>query len=162
MTVAAKIVEADLTRAEHQRAIVEMTAAYALDPMGNNGPLADDVLARLIPGLQSLPTTVVFLAYAGSEPVGIATCFRGFSTYAGKPLINIHDLGVLATHRGQGVGLQLLRTVEQKARDLGCSCITLEVLERNDRARQTYEKFGFAQARSGADAGGSLFFSKRL
>ncbi|MBL9123888.1 MAG: GNAT family N-acetyltransferase, partial [Planctomycetaceae bacterium] len=104
MTDGIDVLEADLYRADHQQAIVALTAAYALDPMGNNGPLPDDVLAQLIPGLQALPTSIVFLAYAGREPVGIATCFRGFSSFLGKPLINIHDLAVLPSHRGQHIG----------------------------------------------------------
>ena len=113
------IFEADLDNADHQRAIIDMTAAYALDPMGNSGPLPDDVLARLIPGLKSLPTSLVFLAYAGDRPVGIATCFRGFSSFMGQPLINIHDLALLPDFRGRGIGPRLLQAVERKARELG-------------------------------------------
>ena len=155
------IFEADLDNADHQRAIIDMTAAYALDPMGNSGPLPDDVLARLIPGLKSLPTSLVFLAYAGDRPVGCATCCRGFSSFMGQPLINIHDLALLPDFRGRGIGPRLLQAVERKARELGCGKVTLEVQEQNGRARQTYEKAGFSQAMYGA-TGGSLFYTKVL
>ena len=82
-----QIIEADLTNPEHAAAIVTMTAAYAMDEMGNGGPLPADVLARLVPALREHPTTIVFLAFDGGRAAGIATCFLGFSTFAARPLI---------------------------------------------------------------------------
>jgi ribosomal protein S18 acetylase RimI-like enzyme len=156
------IVEADLANPKHQREVLAMTAAYALDPMGNGGPLAGDVVARLIPGLREHPTTLIFLAYVGEQAVGIATCFYGFSTFAARPLINIHDLAVLPGHRGRGIGRALLEAVERKARERGCSKITLEVQENNLTARQIYKAAGFAQGAYGDATGGSLFYWKTL
>lgn len=158
----ARIVEADLSVAEHQRAIVALTAAYAEDPMGNAGPLAADVLERLVEGLQRHPTTIVLLAYAGQRPVGIATCFLGFSTFNARPLVNIHDLAVLPGARGSGVGRQLLAAVEAKARALGCCRITLEVHEGNARAKRIYERAGFGPIRYGSPPAPALFYSKAL
>jgi GNAT superfamily N-acetyltransferase len=159
---AADIVEADLDRTDHQEAIVTLTAAYALDAMGNGAPLPTETLARLLPGLKSQPTTLVFLAYVDSHAVGIATCFGGFSTFVAKPLINVHDLAVLPEYRGRGIGKQLLRRVEQKARETGCCKVTLEVQENNRCARHVYEECGFTQAVYGDTTGGSLFYTKRL
>jgi GNAT superfamily N-acetyltransferase len=88
--------------------VLALTAAYALDPVGNGAPLPADVLGRLISGLESPPTTLILLAYRDEKPVAIATCFRGFSTFYAKPLLNIHDFSVLPEHRGQGIGRQLL------------------------------------------------------
>ena len=48
------------------------------------------------------------------NPVGAAVCFIGFSTFAAKPLINIHDFVVLPAARGKGVGRRLLEAVEKK------------------------------------------------
>jgi len=158
----AEIVEADLNRREHQQDVLALTAAYALDPMGNGGPLAAEALDGLIPGLKHHPTTMVFLAYLNGKAVGIATCFRGFSTFLARPLVNIHDLAVLPGHRGQGIGQQLLRAVELKARELGCCKVTLEVQENNVRARRVYEAAGFTHAVYGETTGGSLFFTKVL
>jgi ribosomal protein S18 acetylase RimI-like enzyme len=149
-----EIVEADLRRDDHQRAIVELVNAYAGDPMGNGKPLPAEVRNALIPGLQQHPTTLVFLACEGSAAVGIAVCFRGFSTFAAQPLVNIHDLAVLPSHRGQGIGPRLLQEVARKARAMGCCKLTLEVREDNHRARQIYEAMGFA--------GNSMFLSKTL
>jgi len=157
-----EIVEADLERAEHQQDIRALTAAYALDPMGNGGPLTTDVLERLIPGLRAHPTTLIFLAYRDGQAVGLATCFRGFSTFAARPLINISDLAILPEFRGRGFARQLLAAVETRARALGCCRITLEVQENNRRARRTYEADGFSQAVYGPATGGSLYYWKSL
>ena len=162
MNPPAKIVEADLDRPDHQRDVLALTAAYAHDPMGNGGPLPPDVLERLIPGLRSHPTTVIFLAYVQERPVALATCFRGFSTFFALPLMNISDLAVLPEHRGRGIGRQLLGAVERKARQLGCCKVTLEVQENNTRARTVYERAGFVQAVYGETTGGSLCYWKTL
>ena len=156
------IVEADLARREHQEAIVELIDAYAADPMGNGKPLSAEVRETLIPGLKQHPTTLIFLAYQGGKAVGITVCFRGFSTFAARPLINIHDLAVLGAQRGQGIGRRLLEAVEDKARALGCCKLTLETQENNRRARQVYAAAGFAQAVYEEAAGGTLFFAKPL
>lgn len=156
------IIEADLARPDHQRAVVEITAAYALDPMGNGVPLSVDVLDRLIPGLRAHPTTLVLLAFVGERVVGIATCFIGFSTFAASPVINIHDLCVVDAHRGRGIGRALLQAVENAAMDRACTKVTLEVLERNHRARNLYERFGFAPAVYRPENGVALFYAKPL
>ncbi len=81
-----------------------MVDAYSSDAMGNGKPLDPDVRARLIPGLRKHPTTLVFLAFADQRPVGAAVCFLGFSTFAAKPLINIHDFVVLSDQKESDVG----------------------------------------------------------
>jgi ribosomal protein S18 acetylase RimI-like enzyme len=157
-----EIVEADLDRTDHQNAVVELIHAYAMDPMGNARPLTAATRLQLIPGLRRVPTTLIFLAYRDRNAIGIAVCFRGFSTFAAQPLVNIHDLAVLPAHRGQGVGRRLLEAVERKARDLGCCKLTLEVAEHNDRARRIYREAGFEQALPAPGSGRALFMSKPL
>lgn len=156
------IVEADLSRPEHQQAVVELIDAYARDPMGDGKPLPPEVRRELVPGLREHPTTIILLAYRGDEPIGIAVCFLGFSTFAARALLNVHDLAVLPACRGQGVGRRLLGGVERKARALGCCKLTLEVQENNPRARHVYASVGFAQDVHREAAGGALFMSKRL
>jgi ribosomal protein S18 acetylase RimI-like enzyme len=149
--------------------VKELINAYARDSMGNGAPLSQDVLDRLIPGLRNHPTTLIFLAYL-DEPavggddraVGIAVCFRGFSTFHARPLINIHDLAVLPEHRGRGIGRALLSAVEEHARSLDCCKLTLEVLENNRPARALYGKLGFHEAVYTEAAGPALFLVKSL
>jgi ribosomal protein S18 acetylase RimI-like enzyme len=156
------IIQADLNRPDHQAAVVAITAAYAIDPMANGEPLPPDVLDRLIPGLRAHPTTLLFLASFRGEFVGLATCFVGFSTFAARPVINLHDLCVVVPHRGQGIGRALLEAVEKAAVERGCAKVTLEVLEHNRPARKLYESLGFAPAVYRPENGLALFYAKSL
>jgi ribosomal protein S18 acetylase RimI-like enzyme len=156
------IIEADLDAPQHQEAIVSLINAYARDPMGDGRDLPADVCDRLIPGLRQHPTTLVFLACDGETPVGIAVCFLGFSTFAARPLINIHDLAVLPEYRGHGVGSLLLEQVEAKGRELGCCKLTLEVREDNHRAHRVYQRAGFGAISTGHGAVRNWFLQKSL
>ncbi|WP_164103810.1 GNAT family N-acetyltransferase [Candidatus Laterigemmans baculatus] len=173
---AVSIVEADLSLATHQREVLALTEAYAREPMGNGGPLSPEVLERLIPGLRAHPTTLILLAYrreqgdeeqraSGGEEhagaVGIATCFVNFSTFLGRPLLNIHDLAVLPDFQGRGIGRALLEAAEAKAQERGCGRITLEVLENNLRAKRIYEAAGF-RGGSAEAKDRTLFYTKPL
>ncbi len=162
MPSSVEIIQANLDRPDHQNDVLALTAAYALDEMGNGGPLPSETLEQLIPGLRSHPTTLILLAYVNGHAVGIATCFLGFSTFLAKPLINIHDLAVLPEFRGQGIGRQLLAAVDRKAIEFGCGKVTLEVQENNTRARRLYEQAGFKHAMHVRASGGALFFSKKI
>ena len=160
--ISIRIIEADLKLAKHREAVLAMVDAYSRDSMGDAKPLDPDVRARLIPGLQKHPTTLVFLAFAGDQAVGAAVCFIGFSTFAAKPLINIHDFVVLSALRGKGVGRRLLEAIEGKARELGCCKVTLEVMDNNHRALRMYQAAGFVRYALQKDAGTAIFMSKPL
>ena len=158
------IIKADLDNSTHQAAIVTLMDAYSKDPMGDAKPLSAFARENLIAGLQDHPTTQIFLVFDGQTPCGIATCFRGFSTFAAKPLLNISDFYLEPKLRGSGIGLQLLSAIEQEAISSGCCKLTLEVQQNNTVARSVYGKFGFAQAVYSADAdgGGSLYLVKHI
>src|SRR5438552_2448132 len=97
--MAITIREADFADPADRDGIVAVLGSYAADPMGGGVPLADAVQARLVPGLQAHPTTLVLLACDDGRPIGIAVCFVGFSTFAARPLLNVHDLAVLPEYR---------------------------------------------------------------
>jgi GNAT superfamily N-acetyltransferase len=143
-------------------AVVALLNAYAMDPMGNGKALSNEVCRELIPGLQRHPTTIIFLAFQNKDAVGIATCFMGFSTFAARPLINIHDFYVIPEVRGQKIGHMILAAVEKKARVTGCCKITLEVQQNNHRAQRIYEAVGFSRSVYVEAAGGALLLSKSL
>ncbi|MFZ4767505.1 MAG: GNAT family N-acetyltransferase, partial [Roseimicrobium sp.] len=136
--------------------------AYAMDPMGDGKPLSETALRDVIPGLREHPTTLVFLAWLDSNPVGLAICFRGYSTFAARPLVNISDYFVFPQHRGLGIGRRLISAIEHRARELGCCRLTLEVQENNHHARRVYAAAGFAQAVYVPEAGGSFYLCKNL
>ncbi len=156
------VIEADLSRPDHQEATVHLLNAYAMDPMGDGKPLSQTARRDVIPGLRQHPTTLVFLAYRGTEPLGLAICFRGFSTFAARPLVNISDYFVFPEHRGAGIGRRLLGAIEQRARELGCCRLTLEVQDYNHHAKRVYAAAGFSQATYVSGAGGSLYLTKAL
>ena len=157
-----EIIQADLENIKHQRAVVDLVDAYARDPFGNGKSLTNEVRRELIPALRRHPTTLILLAFLQGLPVGIAVCFLGFSTFAARRLINIHDLAVLPYYRGHGIGRLLLEAVEEKARALGCCKLTLEVDASNQRARQIYLAAGFGESDHIAEMGRGLFMTKPL
>ena len=138
-----EIREADLSMAGDAQAVVVLLDEYARHSMGQSQALPEDVRARIIPGLQRHPGAFVLLACDGADQIGVAVCFRGFSTFAGRPLINVHDLAVTAAHRRKGVGRALLEDVLRRARDAGCAKVTLEVREDNVNAKRLYERMEF-------------------
>jgi len=137
------IVDADLSRTDHQDALVTMLDAYMRDPMEGGEPPSERVKRDLVPGLRSHPACYVFLAYRDDMPVGFSICFLGFSTFNARPLINIHDIFVDSSVRGRGIGAMLLERIEAKARAMNCCGLTLEVREDNRVARGLYRKVGF-------------------
>jgi len=149
-----RIRRADLGQPEDRRTVLELTRDYARDPMGDGQDLPAGVQSVLLERLQAHPTTRIFLAYDGPEAVGIATCFVGFSTFNARPLLNVHDLHVVKSHRRHGVATRLLQAVEEEARVLGCCKVTLEVQEKNHTAQALYGHLGFVSA--------GLFRERRL
>jgi ribosomal protein S18 acetylase RimI-like enzyme len=156
-----RVFRADLDDPAHRAAVLAMTRAYARDPMGNGADLGDDVQRVLVERLRAHPTTVILLAFDGDHAVGIATCFIGFSTFAARPLLNIHDVHVLEEQQRRGIGRLLLEAAESEARRLGCCKLTLEVLENNHPAAALYEKFGFVGEYE-PGGGIALFRQKKL
>ncbi len=155
--MAITIREADLADPVEGEGLVEVLDSYARGPGGQNAPLAAEVRARLISGLRAHPTALPLVAVSGSTIVGAAVCVWGYSTFAARPLLNIHDFVVLPEFRGQGIGRQLLDDVEGRARARGCCKVTLEVHESNEGAKRLYRDVGF-----GPWATRTLFVSKQL
>ncbi len=143
-------------------ALVQVLDSYARDPMGGAEPLAEDVRERLPSALAGFPGAFAFLARLGERAVGAAICFSGFSTFAARPLINIHDICVLAPHRGRGIARALLARIESEARARGACKITLEVLSGNHNAKRLYQSLGYGDYTLEPGAGHALFWQKRL
>jgi GNAT superfamily N-acetyltransferase len=157
-----EIFEANLDLTIHSQAVLELLNAYAADPMGDGNPLSQEALKELIPGLQHHPTTIIFIAFHDNKAVGIVTCFKGFSTFQARPIINISDFYLHPDYRGLKIGQKLLAIVEKKAVELNCCKITLEVQENNLHAMQIYKAAGFDQDVHVQEAGRALLFSKSM
>lgn len=153
---------ADYADAADAARMVALLDSYARDPMGGGKPLSDDVRARLVPGLAAHPGAFSLLAFAGDEALGLANCITGFSTFAARPLVNIHDMAVLPEARGRGVGKALMLAVEDEACARGACKITLEVLSGNDMAKGLYAALGYGDYALDPEAGTALFWEKKL
>lgn len=129
-------------------AIVQLLDAYASEPAGGSEPLSSAVKARLVSAMAARPHLFSVLAWAGEgaarQAVGLVNCVEGFSTFAAQPLVNIHDVVVLSSHRRQGVAQAMFALVEAQARQRGACKLTLEVLDGNAPALRMYEAQGFA------------------
>ncbi|MEZ5999590.1 N-acetyltransferase family protein [Hyphomonas sp.] len=154
--------QADFTDPADARALVDMLDQYALDPMGGGKPLRPDTREHLAAELAARPYAVTFLAFDDGVPAGLLNAFEGFSTFACKPLLNVHDIAVDAGHRGKGIGRLLLDAAEAEARKRGCCKLTLEVLSGNTRARGVYEAAGYRAYELDPEKGHALFLEKAL
>jgi ribosomal protein S18 acetylase RimI-like enzyme len=153
---------ADYADARDAADLVMLLDAYARDPMGGGAPLCQETREAVVPGLAATPGAFSLIARLDGQPVGLANCFTGFSTFAAQPLVNVHDLAVLPDYRGRGVGGALLRGVEHEAERRGASKVTLEVLSRNERAKSLYLALGYGEYQLDPEAGQALLWQKTL
>ena len=157
-----KIITADYHDETHCKDVLFLLNAYAEDPMGGNTPLSASTKENLIPQLKSQTNVLSLLCYVDNKPAAICNCVYGFSTFKAKPLLNIHDMGVLPEYRGLGLSQKLMAEVEQIAVAQGCCKITLEVLEGNEIAKNSYIKFGFNGYELDPKHGAAMFWEKTL
>ena len=157
-----RLCRADYHNPVHAEALVQLLDAYAQDPAGGGEALSAFAKANLAKALAARPQAFSVLAFAGEQPVGLINCIEGFSTFACRPLVNVHDVAVLAGFRGQRVGEQMLTLVEQIAQERGACKLTLEVLAGNASAIRLYERVGFAGYQLDPAMGQAQFFHKWL
>ena len=157
-----RIERLDPSEPAHASALLALLDEYAGGRTGGGTPLAADARARLPALLASRPHYVGLLAWDGVVPVGLVNGFEGVSTFKARPLLNIHDIAVAASHRGRGVGRALLGAAEAIARERGCCKMTLEALEGNTGAIALYRDVGFVAYELDPAMGRATFFEKPL
>lgn len=162
MAAAFSIRRADYANAADAAALVMLLDAYASDPAGGGEGLSDFAKAHLVRELSARPQAYSVLAFDGDQPVGLVNCIEGFSTFKCRPLVNVHDVAVLASHRGRGIAEQMLALAETIARERGAVKLTLEVLSGNAPARKLYERIGFAGYQLDPTMGTAQFMQKWL
>lgn len=157
--------QADYLNPVHIDALLNLLDAYARDPAGGGEPLSDFAKAHLPGALRARPTLFSVLAFdksAGSLPVGLVNCVEGFSTFACKPLVNVHDVVVMASHRGQALAERMLDLVAHIAAQRGACKLTLEVLSGNASAIKLYRRIGFENYQLDPAMGQAQFMQKCL
>lgn len=154
-------------------ALVDLMDGYARDVAGGGKPLEAEVKQGLVQALrQRQPQAFSVMAWAEEEgrasaphagaAVGLVNCFEGFSTFACKPLVNVHDVVVAPAWRGHRIAQRMLQEVEILARARGACKLTLEVLSGNRAAIQVYVREGFAAYALNPQMGSAQFFQKLL
>lgn len=167
-TAPVRVALADYADARDAQALVHLLDQYARDPMGGGQALSEHARTHLVQALAARqPQAFSLLAWApapggGERAVGLVNGFEGFSTFACRPLVNVHDLAVDPAWRGQGVGAALLAAVQVQAHARGAVKITLEVLSGNHAAQSLYRRCGFAQYELDPVAGKAQFWQKYL
>lgn len=146
----------------HARAICDLLDTYSRDPMGGGQPLPESVRRTLVPELRSRPWVVTLLAIFEETPVGLLIALEGFSTFAARPLLNIHDIAVIPEYRGHGIGFMLMNEAEKIAIKRSCCKLTLEVLEGNERAKGLYRRLGFKPYELDPGCGTAQFWEKPI
>lgn len=142
--------------------ITNLLNTYAQDQMGGGQALSEFTKSNLAKELSKRPHAFSILCYVNKQPAGLINCFETFSTFKCKPLINIHDVIVINEFRKLGLSQKMLSKVEEIAKSKGCCKITLEVLEGNQAAQNSYLKFGFAGYELDPIMGKALFWEKSL
>ena len=153
---------ADYRNEDDARALVGLLDAYARDPAGGGEPLSDFAKTHLPTALAARSQAFSVMAFDGELPVGLINCLEGFSTFACRPLVNVHDVAVLPSHRGRRIGELMLARVEILARERGACKLTLEVLGGNRSALALYERCGFAPYQLDPALGDARFLQKKL
>ena len=162
MAAAFSVRRADYADARDAAALVMLLDAYASDAAGGGEPLSDHARAHLVSELARRPQAYSVLAFDGDAPVGLVNCIEGFSTFKCKPLVNVHDVAVLASHRGRGIAEQMLAEAERIALARGAVKMTLEVLSGNAPAIKLYRRIGYAGYQLDPAMGTAEFMQKWL
>lgn len=157
-----RVRQADYADAQDALAIVLLLDAYASDPAGGGEGLSDFAKTHLVPALAARPQAYSVLAFDGDVPVGLVNCIEGFSTFKCRPLVNVHDVAVLASHRGQRIAERMLAEAERIARERGACKLTLEVLSGNTPAIKLYQRIGFEGYQLDPAMGTASFMQKWL
>ena len=161
-TVSVEVIKADYCNERNRKEISLLLDQYARDPMGGGRPLEEYVIENVAKELSRIPHAYSVICYVDNQPAGLINCFEVFSTFACKPVINIHDVIVLKEFRGLGLSHKMLKKVEETAIEKGCCKLTLEVLSKNEIAKSSYGKFGFSAYELDPDSGQALFWDKKI
>jgi GNAT superfamily N-acetyltransferase len=102
--------------------------------------LTKEIIARDFFG--PAPAAFCYVAHKGGKPVGLATWYWIYATFAASRGIFLEDLYVRAEHRGSGYGKALLAHLAKEALANGAIRIEWSVLNWNKPSIDFYERLG--------------------
>jgi len=153
---------ADLNDEQHADAYLKLMSHYACDPMGGGDDLSPYTKKNLVNTLLTRHDIFIVIVFVENNPAALLTAIEGFSTFACKPLLNVHDVVVHSDFRGQKLTTTLFEKIEEVAKQRDCCKLTLEVLSGNKIACDAYRKLGFSDYQLDPEFGGALFWTKTL
>lgn len=138
-----RFVTVNLNNEEHCNALVRLMNDYMQDEMGIGESMPNGLGLRIIEGLRKHPAYMGFFVCIGEEFAALANCNLSYSADKTHQVINIHDFVVSPAHRQKGVGLFLLKSMEEFAWEHDYCRINLEVRQDNVKAQSLCIKAGF-------------------
>ena len=119
------------------RSHAELAALFTAGYEGYYMPVAVDESAfSFMAGTWDYDLDASLVAVDGDD---VGLCMLGVRGSSGW----IGGVGIVAERRGEGIGEQLMRAIEDRARSRGIEQLWLEVLVQNEPAIRLYEKLGY-------------------
>lgn len=87
--------------------------------------------------------SVIFIAFDGHDPIGIAQLFPSFSSVSMQRIWVLNDLYVKENVRGNGFGEKLIRKSIAFAEETDAKGLLLETADDNVKAQKLYKRIGF-------------------
>jgi ribosomal protein S18 acetylase RimI-like enzyme len=137
------IVECDFSNPMHGDKLFELLNMYITDEMGGGIAIREEKKEKLLYDLDQHPSKLILFAVYKGEYLGFTNCFINYSTFKLKPYVYIHDIAVSPMARGKGLGKALLEAITQRALEMGCCKVTLEVRDDNEVAQNAYKSMGW-------------------
>lgn len=157
-----EIVESRYTKDGHEKMIIDILNSYAKGLSGGGNELPENVKQSLVGELEKRKNIHTIIAFVDGKAAGLIIAIESFSTFACRPVLNLHDIIVLPEFRRKGIATLMIAKIEALAHQLGCCKLTLEVLEGNEGARALYETVGFHSYELDPKMGKALFWEKKL
>lgn len=86
-----------------------------------------------------------FVALADGKLCGLLMYYDGYDTLTNSYGCHLTDMVVSLSHRRQGLGETLLKTLMAQVEQLNYQWVSLTVLKKNDEARSFYKSLGFTE-----------------
>jgi GNAT superfamily N-acetyltransferase len=127
-------------RADIDRLAALMRELYDYDHLAFDEPAARRALEII---LQDHSLGRVWLIQNGNETMGYVVLTLGYSLeYHGRDAF-IDELYIRESHRGKGLGAEVIKFIEEVCRALEVQALHLEVERANIKAQNFYHKVGF-------------------
>ncbi|HJU07745.1 MAG TPA: GNAT family N-acetyltransferase [Rhodanobacteraceae bacterium] len=127
--------------------LVERFVDFELPAWRKRNDCANGIRRDLKRALDQLPASeTLFVAEdENGERLGFLRVQKTRDFFSGRANCHVSDIAVAPGCEGRGVGRTLLAHAEAWAKKQRCTLITLAVFPRNTRARELYERAGFAE-----------------